>query len=58
MIARWREGAARYGLRKSEIERMASAFEHDDFRAALARALRSAARPLHDREARRAALLR
>jgi len=35
-VASWRDVAARHGLRKNEIERMASAFEHDDLRAALA----------------------
>lgn len=34
-VASWREVAARHGLRKFEIERMASAFEHDDLRVAL-----------------------
>jgi serine/threonine-protein kinase HipA len=32
----WREEAARFGLASGQIERMASAFEHDDLRAALA----------------------
>ena len=35
-VATWREEAAGRGLTKGEIERMASAFEHDDLRAALA----------------------
>lgn len=35
-VATWRDSAARHGLRRAEIERMASAFEHDDLRAALA----------------------
>ena len=32
--ARWNTVAARFGIAASEIERMRSAFEHDDFRAA------------------------
>lgn len=35
-VATWRDVAARYGLRKTEVERMESAFEHDELRAALA----------------------
>jgi serine/threonine-protein kinase HipA len=35
-VATWREEAARLGLTAPEIERMASAFEHDDLKAALA----------------------
>ena len=35
-VASWRKEAARRGLRNSEIERMASAFEHDDLKAAVA----------------------
>jgi len=31
----WREEAARLGLRQAEIDRMASAFEHEDLKAAL-----------------------
>jgi serine/threonine-protein kinase HipA len=34
-VSKWREEAARQGLSKAEIERMASAFEHDDLRQAL-----------------------
>src|SRR5262245_40828674 len=34
-VAKWRGAAARFGLVRSEIDRMASAFEHDDLRAAL-----------------------
>ena len=30
IIAKWRDQAARHGLTKAEIERMASAFEHED----------------------------
>ena len=30
IIAQWRDEAARHGLTKAEIERMASAFEHED----------------------------
>lgn len=33
-VAHWRSEAGRLGLSKSEIERMASAFEHEDLRAA------------------------
>ena len=32
-VSKWREQAARHGLAKSEIDRMASAFEHDDLKA-------------------------
>ena len=35
-VAKWRKEAARLGLAASEIDRMASAFEHDDLKAALA----------------------
>ena len=34
-VATWREEAARLGLTQAEIDRMASAFEHEDLRAAL-----------------------
>lgn len=34
-VASWRQEAARHGLSKPEIDRMASAFEHDDLKAAL-----------------------
>jgi len=34
-VARWRHAAARHGLTASEMDRMASAFEHEDLRAAL-----------------------
>jgi len=33
-VSKWRDEAARHGLAKGEIDRMASAFEHDDLRAA------------------------
>src|ERR1035438_7254221 len=33
-VSKWRDEAARHGLNKSEMDRMASAFEHDDLRAA------------------------
>ena len=33
-VGLWRKEAARLGLRKAEIERMASAFEHNDLKAA------------------------
>jgi serine/threonine-protein kinase HipA len=35
-VSRWRDEAARHGLSKTEIERMASAFEHDDLKMARA----------------------
>jgi serine/threonine-protein kinase HipA len=35
--ATWRKEAARVGLREAEIDRMASAFEHEDLSAALGR---------------------
>jgi len=35
--SKWRDEAARHGLKKSEIDRMASAFEHDDLRLASGR---------------------
>ena len=35
-VSKWRDEAARHGLAKGEIERMSSAFEHDDLKAALA----------------------
>jgi serine/threonine-protein kinase HipA len=34
-VATWRKEAPRYGLSKTEIGRMASAFEHDDLKQAL-----------------------
>ena len=34
-VATWREAAADLGLSPSEIDRMASAFDHEDLRAAL-----------------------
>jgi len=34
-VATWRDEAARHGLTKAEIDRVASAFEHDDLREAL-----------------------
>ncbi len=36
VVSKWRDEAARHGLAKGEIDRMASAFEHDDLKAALA----------------------
>jgi serine/threonine-protein kinase HipA len=33
-VATWRDEAARHGIRKNEIDRMASAFEHDDLKMA------------------------
>lgn len=34
-VATWRDEAAKRGIRKAEIDRMASAFEHEDLKAAL-----------------------
>ena len=34
-ISKWRNEAVRHGLAKGEIDRMSSAFEHDDLKAAL-----------------------
>jgi serine/threonine-protein kinase HipA len=34
-VSRWRAEAGSLGLTKAEIDRMASAFEHDDLEAAL-----------------------
>jgi len=31
-VSKWRDEAARHGLTKNEIDRMASAFEHEDLR--------------------------
>ena len=36
-VAMWRKEATRYGLSRTEIDRMASAFEHDDLKKALDR---------------------
>jgi serine/threonine-protein kinase HipA len=33
-VSKWRAEAARHGLNKTEIDRMASAFDHEDLRAA------------------------
>jgi serine/threonine-protein kinase HipA len=33
-VSKWRGEGARHGLTKNEIDRMASAFEHDDLKAA------------------------
>src|SRR6202167_238460 len=35
-VSKWRDEAARHGMNKAEMGRMASAFEHDDLKAALA----------------------
>ena len=35
-VSNWRDEATRHGLTKNEIDRMASAFEHEDVKAALA----------------------
>jgi serine/threonine-protein kinase HipA len=37
VVAKWRDEAARHGLNQAEIDRMASAFEHDDLRLASGR---------------------
>lgn len=34
-VSSWRDQAAKHGIRKAEIDRMASAFEHDDLKKAL-----------------------
>lgn len=34
-VTKWRDEAARHGLTKNEIDRMASAFEHEDLKAAI-----------------------
>jgi serine/threonine-protein kinase HipA len=34
VVSKWRDEAARHGLTKTEIDRMASAFEHEDLRLA------------------------
>jgi len=34
-IATWRDEAARHGIGRGEIDRMVSAFEHDDLKQAL-----------------------
>jgi serine/threonine-protein kinase HipA len=36
-VSKWRDEAARHGLSKTEIDRMASAFEHEDLKAARTR---------------------
>jgi serine/threonine-protein kinase HipA len=36
-VTKWRDEATRHGIGKTEIERMASAFEHDDLKQALAK---------------------
>ena len=36
-VSKWRDEAARHGLAKGEIDRMSSAFDHDDLKAALRR---------------------
>jgi serine/threonine-protein kinase HipA len=35
-VSKWRDEAVRQGLAKGEVDRMSSAFEHDDLKAALA----------------------
>ena len=34
-VSKWRDEAARHGINKGDIERMASAFEHVDLKEAL-----------------------
>ena len=34
VVSKWRDEAARHGLTKNEIDRMTSAFEHEDLRLA------------------------
>jgi serine/threonine-protein kinase HipA len=36
-VSKWRDEAARHGFTKAEIDRMASAFEHDDLHLATGR---------------------
>jgi serine/threonine-protein kinase HipA len=36
-VSKWRDEAARHGLTKNEIERMGSAFEHEDLQLAVPR---------------------
>jgi serine/threonine-protein kinase HipA len=38
-VARWRDVAASFGLSQDEIERMSSAFEHDDLRKAVSKSV-------------------
>ena len=40
-VSQWRREAARLGIAPTEIDRMASAFEHDDLRQSLAAGVRS-----------------
>ena len=35
-VSEWRVEAARHGMNKAEMDRMASAFDHDDLKEALA----------------------
>jgi len=49
-VARWRDAAKRCGIKRREVDRMASAFEHADLKAALACATSAAA---HGRRGRR-----
>jgi serine/threonine-protein kinase HipA len=35
-VSKWRAEAARHGLTKQEIDRMASAFQHEDLQRAIA----------------------
>ena len=34
-VSRWRDEAGRHGISKTEVDRMASAFEHDDLKMAV-----------------------
>ena len=40
-VSQWRREAARLGIALTEMDRMASAFEHDDLRQSLAMGVRS-----------------
>ena len=44
-VAPWRQAAQKLGIAASEIDRMASAFEHEDLKLALRSRFRSAAAP-------------
>jgi serine/threonine-protein kinase HipA len=34
-VSKWRDEASRHGIKKAEIDRMASAFEHEDLKVAM-----------------------
>jgi serine/threonine-protein kinase HipA len=40
-VSHWRQEAMRIGIERSAIDRMASAFEHDDLRQSMAKSRRS-----------------